>query len=264
MGELVKYDRDGRVAYIGLNRPERMNAINGYLMADLMSALDQLIADDEARVGIIYGEGRAFSAGADLTPGQARAANSADDMMHLRARAYQWLRVWDCPKPLIAQVHGYCIAGGTQLPAMCDIVAVGEGAVIGWPKVPVGGGWISPMWAHRIGAQRAKLMSFRVGSTMTAREAYEWGYASLIFPDGELAKETRKVADDIAKLPSDMLAIKKFANNRVAERAGFRETIMAVDWDAFAHDTTTVATARAWIKEMGLKGAISRFAAEGM
>lgn len=264
MPELVTYRRDDRVAYLGLNRPERMNAINNELMVALLDRIDQVAADPEVRVIVIFGEGRAFSAGADLTPSNGTRPSTTEDMLGLRERGKQFLRIWDCPKPIIAQVHGYCIAGGTQLPLFCDIVSIAEDTVIGWPKVPVGAGWISTMWAHRIGAQRAKLMSFRVGSTLTAREAYDWGYASLIFPAADLEKETKAVAEEIAKLPSSTLAIKKLANNLVQERQGFRETVMDVAWDSLAHDTDTAATARAWIKEHGIKGAIAKFAAEGM
>jgi enoyl-CoA hydratase len=179
--------------------------------------------------------------------------------------ARSWLRLWDCPKPIIAQVHGFCFAGGTQLPVCCDIVSIAEETVLGWPKMPVGAGWISPMWSFLVGTQRAKLMSYRVGSTMTGRDAYEAGYASLIFPTESLAEQTLSVARDIAKLPSDMLRIKKYANNRVLERQGFREAVLGgAEWDAVAHTTDTVNEAREWIREHGLKGAIQKFAREGM
>jgi enoyl-CoA hydratase len=266
MPELVTYRREGKVAFLALNRPEKLNAINPGLIADYHAALQEFTDDPEARVAILYGEGRAFCVGMDLSP-QAHyiQADAAADRTHIEEMARSWLRMWDCPKPIIAQVHGFCFAGGTQLPICCDIVSVAEDTRLGWPKMPVGAGWISPMWSFLVGVQRAKLMTYRVGSEMTGREAYEAGYASLIFPAESLAEQTLKIAQDIAKLPSDMLRIKKYANNRVLERQGFREAVLGgAEWDAVAHTTETVNDARAWIKEHGLKGAIEKFAREGM
>lgn len=267
MTACVTYRLDRHVAYIGLNRPEKLNAISPDLLADYDRVLTEFIADPDARVAVLYGEGRAFCVGMDLTGGHGY--GGAEDIAADRTRIEQmtrgWLRLWDCPKPIIAQVHGYCIAGGTQIAACCDIVSIADDTTFGWPKVPIGAGFISPMWAYRVGVQRAKLMSFRVGSTMTAQEVYDAGFATLMFPPDELAERTREIAEDIAKLPSDMLRIKKYANNRILEHQGFRESILAgAEWDAIAHATESVRTARAWIREYGLKGAIAKFQAEGM
>lgn len=263
---LVTYRRDEHVAFLGLNRPEKLNAITPGLIADYRAALDQFISDPQARVAILYGEGRAFCVGMDLSPKyHTEPKDAGADRTYIEEMARDWLRMWDCPKPIIAQVHGFCFAGGTQLPICCDITVVAEDAVLGWPKMPVGGGWISPMWSFLIGTQRAKLMSYSVGSEMTGLEAYEAGYASKVYPSETLAEETLALAREIAKLPSDVLRIKKYANNRVWERQGFREAVLGgAEWDAVAHSTETVHTARAWIAEHGLKGAIDKFKKEGM
>jgi enoyl-CoA hydratase len=266
MPDLVTYESAGKVGFLTLNRPQKLNAITPALIADYHAALQEFTDDPQARVGILRGAGRAFCVGMDLSPeNRYILPDAAADRTHVEEMGRSWLRMWDCPKPIIAQVHGFCFAGGTQLPLCCDIVAIAEDTVLGWPKMPVGAGWISPMWSFRVGVQRAKLMSFRVGSTMTGREAYEAGYAALMFDAESLAEETLKVAHDIAKLPSDMLRIKKYANNRVLERLGFREAVLdGAQWDAVAHTTTTVHDASAWIKEFGLKGAIEKFQQEGM
>lgn len=266
MSGTVIYRREGRVALIGLNRPERLNAINRTLSADLREVLAEFTADPQARVAILYGEGRAFCAGADLTPqGRYHSPDPLADRYAIEQSVRTWLALFDCPKPIIAQVHGYCIAGGTQPPLFCDIVSIAEDAVVGFPKVPVGGGFISPMWSWRVGSQHARLMSYQVGITITGRQAHEMGYAALCFPQDTLAEETFKIAENIAKLPSDMLQIKKYANNRVLEQQGFRTAVLnAAEWDAIAHTAGTVTTAREWIQEYGLKGAIEKFAKEGM
>jgi len=262
----VIYRRQGRVGMIGLNRPHKLNAMNRQLITDFVAALEEFSADDDARVGILYGEGAAFSSGVDLTPeGLYEAPDPLRDRAAIEQSVRTWLRIWECPKPVIAQVHGYCIAGGTQPPLFCDIVAVAEEARIGFPKMPVGAGFISPMWSFRVGSQNARLMSYDVGSEITGRQAYEMGYAALIFPERLLAEKTYEVAERIARLPSDILAIKKASNNRVQELQGFRAAVLgAAEWDAIAHTSSTVAQAREWIGKWGLKEAIAKFESEGM
>jgi enoyl-CoA hydratase len=240
--------------------------MNSQLLTDFGIALDAFLADQDARVGILYGEGRAFSTGVDLTgDGPYKEPDPLADRAAIEQSVRNWLRIWECPKPVLAQVHGYCIAGGTQPPLFCDIVAVAEDATIGFPKMPVGGGFISPMWSFRVGSQNARLMSYVVGSQITGRQAYEMGYAALVFPLDELAERTYELASQIARLPSDMLAVKKASNNKVQELLGFRTAVMGTaEWDALAHTSATVAQAREWIGALGLKGAIARFEAEGM
>jgi len=251
-----------------LNRPDKLNALNEELFQDFDAALDQFGADDEARVAILHGAGRAFCVGYDLSPSGATVSHQVtiiQDRERLQRNAERLLWLWDFPKPIIAQIHGYCLAGGTLIPIFCDVVAVAEDAVLGWPKLPVGGGYIGPMWAWFVGPKKAKQMSFIAGSTMTGREAYEWGYANLIYPAAELAERTREVANEIAKMPSELLGVKKRAINRVMDVQGFRTSVMfGVEWDAILHEAPSVEELRRWIREHGLKGAIAKFLEEGL
>jgi enoyl-CoA hydratase len=188
-----------------------------------------------------------------------------DDRETIQRTTDAWLRLWDCPKPIIAQIHGHCIAGGTQLPIFCDLVAVAEDAEFGWPKVPVGAGYISTMWTWFVEPRLAKQMSFIAGSTMTGRRAYEAGYANLIFPADELAAGVREIADQIALMAPELLRIKKLAINRIMEMQGFRTAVnFGAEWDAIAHASPSVTEVRKWLREMGIKGAIEKYRTEGL
>ena len=167
--DTVIYERDGRLAYLTLNRPERLNAFNADQWGSLEAGLARAGDDPEVRVIIIRGAGRAFSAGADVranegrSPGEIATATHGDvvdDAISLYGTIDRYLRIFNFPKPIIAQVHGYCLGVATQLAVMCDITVVAEDAHIGVPTTPRGGGYISPMWAWLVGPKRAKEMSY--------------------------------------------------------------------------------------------------------
>ena len=123
-------EKQGRIATITLNRPEKLNALSEALMAELDVALDGLDDDRAIRVVIIKGAGRAFSAGYDVNPEtperKGGKSDIAADRLRLNKNVKRWLKVWDLSKPVIAQVHGYCIAGGSQLASLCDLTFVAE------------------------------------------------------------------------------------------------------------------------------------------
>src|SRR5438105_5346565 len=161
--DTVLWENEGGLGYITLNRPEKLNAISVEMRREFDEVMHEAERDDGVRVIIIRGAGRAFSAGYDLNPnaeGRSNRGDTVDDVNRLRWTLERWLRVWDCPKPVIAQVHGFCLAGATQLCVMTDITIVAEHARIGLPSIPVGGGFITPMWTWLVGPKRAKEMSF--------------------------------------------------------------------------------------------------------
>ncbi|SHL07618.1 enoyl-CoA hydratase [Pseudonocardia thermophila] len=265
----VEYTEDGRVGVIALNAPERLNAISEEMKADLYRALDAFEQSTRARVAILRGNGRAFCSGFDLSRkrGQHRGADRDiwSDRQRLRGHAEMFLRLWDCPKPVIAQVHGVCMAGGVQLPMCCDVVVVSEDCRIGWPKLPTGGGWISPMFSLLVGPHRAKQMAMVAGSEITGRTAAEWGYANLAVPADELQKTVWGLATDMARMAPSVLQLKKAAINRVWDRIGFRDTVLAgVEWDAMVHKDASSEVLRGWLREHGMKAAIARFQTEGI
>jgi enoyl-CoA hydratase len=263
MDDLVLWEKAGRLGYLTLNRPEKLNALNQPLLAALDRRLEEAKADDEVRVLIIRGAGRAFSSGFDLSPDQperAQHTDIVDDRDRLQRNTELWLKIWDHPKPVIAQVHGYCLAGATQLCIFCDLTVVAEDARVGFPAIPVGGGYISPMWSWLVGPKRAKEMSFTPGSQISGRTASEWGWANRAVPADQLADTVREMAEAIATVPSKILHMKKVAVNRTLDAQGFRVAVtFGSEFDALLHYSEPVQELRGLIREKGLRGAIDAF-----
>lgn len=261
--QAVLWERTGKLGYITLNRPEKLNALNDEMLDRLDQALEAAKRDDDVRVLIIRGAGRAFSAGYDLsasgsTIGQHR--DIVDDRDRLQSRTDLWLKIWDHPKPVIAQVHGYCLAGATQLCIFCDITVVAEDAKIGFPSIPVGGGYISPMWAWLVGPKRAKEMSFTPGSQISGKVAAEWGWANRAVPAADLEATVRAMAERIAVVPEKILHMKKVAVNRTMDAQGFRVAVtFGSEFDALLHYSEPVEKLSGMIRRLGLKGAIEAF-----
>lgn len=255
----VLYESQGPIAIITLNRPEKLNAFGARMLSDFAKALDRAERDATARVVIVKGAGRAFSAGYDVSPGEysPHHVNIAEDREWLHGAIEKWLRVWEFPKPVIAQVHGFCIAGATMLALCCDITIVSNECRIRWPSLPLGGGLISTMWTWLSGPKKAKEMSFIAGSEMTGAEAHFWGFANRAVPEAELEAVTLRMARQIARTPPDLLRLKKLAINRIMDIQGFRTAAMfGAEWDSIAHFSTGAMNVAEKIQELGLKGAI--------
>jgi enoyl-CoA hydratase/carnithine racemase len=256
-------ERDGAVTFLTLNRPERLNALNEPMLAQLRAALEAEEQSD-SRVIVLRGAGRAFSAGHDLSSDSNEVVEPGDSVADRDRQASYidlFFRIWDHPKPVVAAVHGYCMAGATQLVTFCDFTVVAEDAVVtASPVLPLGGGFISPLLAYKVGANRAKLLSFVSGFRMSGVEAAEWGWATTAVPAGQLDAHVRWLASAIATTPASILRMKKIAINRVMEMQGFRTVAyVGAETDVVVHDTDDVSRIKSYIQEHGLKAAIGEF-----
>lgn len=259
--------RQPHVLELVLNRPEKLNAINAELAGCLSSAVNAASADGDTRVVVIRGEGRSFSVGADVTRSSVDgetygdAPSAAIDYARLDDRARSlFLSIWNCPLPVIAQVHGYCLGMSTILMQCCDLVYCSEDAVFGWPTVPLGGGMIAPVWAHTIGVHRAKELSYLIGSQVSGLEAAQWGVANRALPADRLDETVDEIAARIARLSPDLLRIKKAAINHTQTRNGFEETLrLGPIWDAAAHESEIARDSIRAISEEGLRATIERW-----
>ena len=218
-----------RVRRITLNRPEKRNPLSNELRTELFDALTQADQDDAVRVIIIRGAGSCFSAGYDL------ASNTAQEQPFYTAGGLaNWprhvvdgfFRMWDMAKPIIAQVHGYCLAGGTELATACDLVYVAEDARIGYPVVRS----ISPpdnqFYPWIVGLRRAMELML-TGDYMSGAEAAESGFANRAFPADQLEAEVLQIAERVAKVPTDVQQINKRAVHRQMDAMGIRAGIRA-------------------------------------
>src|SRR5665811_155306 len=192
-----------RVRRITLNRPEKRNALNNRLRAEVFDVLAAADRDSEISISILRGAGPCFSAGYDLS-----SDNSVDQPYHSASGPGQWSRhvvegwfsIWDLAKPVVAQVHGYCLAGGTELATACDIVYVADDAQIGYPPVRL----MSP----------PDLQYHPWLAAMSGREAAEWGFATRSFPPAELEQRTLDFAERAAKVPVELQQLNKRSVHR--------------------------------------------------
>jgi enoyl-CoA hydratase len=217
------------VRRITLNRPEKRNALNNRLRGEIFATLEAHDRDPEVKLTIIRGAGAAFSSGYDLS-----ANNTVAQPYHTAGGLGQWarhvvegwFRVWDLAKPVIAQVHGYCLAGGTELATACDLVYVADDAQIGYPPVRL----MSPpdMQFHPwMMGMRQAMESMLTGDALSGREAAEKGWATRAYPADRLEAEVLAVAERVAKLPTELAAINKRSVHRAMEAMGMRAAIRA-------------------------------------
>lgn len=251
---------DTGIVRVTLNRPEKLNAMNDRLLGELDAAFDEFERDASASVLVIRGAGRAFCAGYDLTPAPGERSGPytvTEDRWAMRKLVERWQRLWRLPKPTIAQVHGYCLAGATELAGHCDLVFAAEDARFGHPAGRTLG--VIPtlsLWPYLIGMRRTKEFLF-TGDSMTAAQALEYGLVNRVVPLARLEDEVLGYARRVAQVPIDMLTLQKAATNRFFELMGiYAAEQSASEFDAIAHQTATAKAEMRKMSERGLKQAL--------
>ncbi len=270
--ETVVYEKEGGKARITLNRPEKLNALSAKLQRELNAALWEADNDSAVHVVVLSGAGRAFCAGYDLTPMQSppprRDASEAytsvyrggtsmdDDIWQLERQQRDRMAIWDLHKPVIAQVHGYCLAGGTDLALLCDLVVAADDAVIGFPPVRAMGSPPGHMWTYLVGPQWAKYFLL-TGDSVTGREAAEIGLVFKSVPSGALEAEVEALAAKMEKIDIELLSPNKRIVNAALELMGARTLQrMAAENDGRAHQAPSVREFGRIAMTQGLKAAL--------
>jgi len=232
MADTVLTERDGGVAILTLNRPERLNAITPGLAEDFRAALADANADDGVRVLRLRGAGRAFCAGYDIGWGSDSMAEAEGDrpwdpMADLQAmnRFVQdtYMALWRSPKPVITQVHGFCVGGGTDFALCSDLIVCAEDCRFGYPPARVWGSPTTAMWTYRLGLERSKRLLL-TGDALDGRTAADWGLASEAVPADELEETAAALAHRVGRLPANQLHMMKLLINQVIEQMGLANT----------------------------------------
>ena len=233
--EHLTYTRDDRVATITLNRPERLNAIARGMPQEIKAAVERANADDLVHVILLQGAGRAFCAGYDLknSAEQPRGSGSSQegpydpliDFLGMDNNTQCFQSLWRSYKPTICKIHGYAVAGGTDIALSCDLIMMAEDAKIGYPPARVWGCPTTMMWVYRVGAERAKRLLF-TGDLIDGVEAERIGLITKAVPSDQLDAETTKLVDRIKGVPKNQLWMQKAAINSVFDNMGLRTTQM--------------------------------------
>ena len=274
--ETIYVEYDGPVARLVLNRPEKLNAYNIQMAFETRKALAQIEEDQESRVLIVKGAGRAFSAGNDLTPGPVRASRhvpeglpvprriigSGDSVYstweYFRYIVETWRGFWTLRKPTIAQVHGYCLAGAVMIAMECDIVVASESCQIGQPELRAQG--TAPdvaLWPFTIGIRRTKELLF-TGYNLTGRTAADWGMINHAVPAAELEEFVEQLARTIANMRPELLHYYKSMTNRVADRMGMQDMVeFGTDINTLVSTLGTQTSFLGHANEEGLRSALA-------
>ncbi len=206
--ETVLYESRNKIGYITLNRPEKHNALSYQLLDDIDAVFDHAEADDSAKVIVLKGAGKSFCSGFDLkgsyylTPpeGGWKYKNSYDI---LNKKIYaKYPRIFNFPKPTIAQIHGYCTDAGCYFQLLCDISVAAEDAVLGHPAQLWGGSQSMPLWQLYLGVKKARYLLMS-GRRISGKEAADMGLVSISVPRDKLEEEVNKLAVEIAKIPAE-------------------------------------------------------------
>ena len=229
----LKYDKQGRIARITLNRPERLNAINAAMPGEIRGAVEAANADNGVHVIILQGAGRAFCAGYDLkefAEGQTPLIQDMpwDPMQDYRAMkgfTDDFFSIWRSYKPVICRVHGYAVAGGSDIALCADIVVMAEDARIGYMPARVWGCPTTAMWVYRLGAEKAKRMLL-TGDTIDGRTAKAWGLVYEAVPEDLLDAEVDALAERMSAVPKNQLMMQKLMINQAYENMGLANTQM--------------------------------------
>lgn len=263
----IRYEVTGRIARLTLDRPERGNGITKDLVSELAACVEQADLDPAVHVLLLSGEGAGFCGGYDLVDsaegmGAAAAAGRSGvtgspidpavvaanhdpagtwdpmvDYAMMSRNVEAFMSLFRCGKPVVCRVHGFCVAGGTDMALCSDLLLIAEDAKIGYPPARVWGSPTTALWAHRVGVQRAKRLLF-TGDSLSGREALEWGLAIEAPAPEMLIERTEILLERIARVPINQLAMMKLLVNQTLYAQGLHATqVLGTVFDGITRHT---------------------------
>jgi enoyl-CoA hydratase len=257
----VELEVVGSIARITLNRPDKLNAIDAGMLDELERALDTAESSDQVRVVLLEGRGRAFSAGFDV--GSLNESPGTPDPERVRRELTRdfdvIMRFWDCPKPTIASVHGYCLGSSMEITAVCDITIAADDSRFGAPEVRYGSGIVCLVLPWIIGLKNANELLLAGANDIGASRAAAMGLVNRVVPAADLQNEALALAKQVAA--NDALAVRltKKAIHQSLETAGFRKALReALDIDVQIETTETPESTafNDTLRKEGLKAAL--------
>jgi enoyl-CoA hydratase len=234
--ETLRYDTDGAIATITLNRPDDLNTIVPPMTDEIEACVDRAVLDDAVKVIVLRGAGRAFCAGFDFGEGFHRwddrlttkgKWDAGKEYIFTTAPTTGWvpkfMSLWHSPKPVVAQVHGWCLGGGSEMALCADIVIMSDDARIGTPYSRMWGCHHAGMWVHRLGLAHAKELAL-TGRALSGVEAKELGLVNDAVPFAELEETVYAMAERLTTIPSSQLTAMKLIVNQAYENMGLAST----------------------------------------
>ena len=282
---VLEYEVDGRVARLTLNRPERGNGLTRELITELERAVERADLDPAVHVLLLAGNGTGFSGGYDLVEsaeGKGLGVGVADapvgsaldpaviaanhnpaetwdpmvDYAMMSRNVRSFMALFHCTKPVVCKVHGFCVAGGTDLALCSDLLVVASDAKIGYPPARVWGSPTTSLWAYRLGPQRAKRLLF-TGDSLTGAQALEWGLAIEAPPPEELDATAEKLVERIARVPVNQLQMMKLLLNQSLYGQGLHATqVIGTVFDGITRHTKEGYAFQALAMREGFKEAV--------
>jgi len=283
--ETITYDAEGRVARITLNRPDRGNGIVPRMPAEIAACVERANLDPAVHVIALAGNGSGFCGGYDLVasaegdmsglggveapPGSPLdpatiGANHAPqsnwdpvtDFQFMSRNVRGFMSLFHSEKPVLCKVHGYCVAGGTDMALCSDLLVIAADAKIGYPPARVWGSPTTALWAHRIGAEKAKRLLF-TGDCLSGKEAVAWGLATESAPAAKLDERFEILLGRIARMPKNQLIMMKLLVNQTLMSQGLRATqILGTVFDGIARHTREGYAFARRMAEAGPMGAV--------
>jgi enoyl-CoA hydratase len=257
--DVVLFERRGPAAWITLNRPDKLNAMNGEVVRDLRIRLREIEADETVKVVVLTGAGRAFSAGYDISEEVADRIVGADQWRAALAVDVDLaMELWALPRPTIAAVRGWCLAGACELAMACDLIVATSDAHFGEPEIRYGSGPVALLMPFMLGQKKTNELLF-TGDTMSAAEAHRCGLVNRVVEPAELEAAVEELVRKIAPTPLPILRLTKLALIRAYEAMGLRSAVAAnLDLSAIlnAADTPEQREFDRMVAAEGLKAAL--------
>jgi enoyl-CoA hydratase len=273
--EVVLYTEDDGIAVITLNRPHKKNTLNDAVIQGVADGIDAATRSPDVRAVVLRGAGDTFTAGYDLDPG-VRTDGGPDDQpgwstpygapaIDTRPRAWdpvrdwqfmghnvrRFMKVWECPKPVLGEIRGWAVGGATDLVLCCDLLYMADDAYIGYAPSRIFGTPTTMMWVYRLGLEHAKQFLL-TGRAIDAGTAFRIGLVSAVLPPEDLSAHVEAEARMFRHIPANQLALNKLLVNQAFENMGLRTSqLLGTFFDGVTRHTEE---ARQWVESFATKG----------